>query len=137
MSGCKQLPFLTLERLDCYPKTFDVALESKCEVDIPNESGDYPLHIHAGNPEYVRKLLDAGAFVDCKNKNDMTPLHIAASKGVVESVYWLLLNGADVSKKMQRWYLSSLLRCQDRLRSCGYPYSQRTSACGSIDAEKN
>lgn len=99
MSGCKQLPFLTLERLDCYPKTFDVALESKCEVDIPNESGDYPLHIHAGNPEYVRKLLVAGAFVDCKNKNDMTPLHIAASKGVVESVYWLLLNGADVAKQ--------------------------------------
>jgi ankyrin repeat protein len=48
--------------------------------------------------EAAQLLLDAGAAVDPENKNGMTPLMQAASRGNIEIVNALLAKGANVAK---------------------------------------
>jgi hypothetical protein len=52
-------------------------------------AGDSPLHIAAAawRPELLRRLIAAGARVDCRNRRGATPLHDAAS-GNPESARW-------------------------------------------------
>lgn len=50
-----------------------------------------------GNVDEVRKLLDSGSDVNCKNKYKETPLHLASLKGRVPVIKLLLERGAEVS----------------------------------------
>jgi cytohesin len=60
-----------------------------------------PLHLAAimGNEEIVRALLEKGANVDTKNKNDESPLHLAVIAKNQEIVQVLLEKGANVDTK--------------------------------------
>jgi ankyrin repeat protein len=56
----------------------------------------------------LQSLLDCGADVNARDKDQATPLHLATGKGDSTGVKILLENGADVSvmvhyKELQRW----------------------------------
>uniref|UniRef100_A0A6P7GCT2 Serine/threonine-protein phosphatase 6 regulatory ankyrin repeat subunit C-like n=1 Tax=Diabrotica virgifera virgifera TaxID=50390 RepID=A0A6P7GCT2_DIAVI len=70
---------------------------SSTDVDI-----DMPIlfAVEVGNREIVKYYLENGIDVDVKlGKNEMTPLHIAASRGYIKLVDYLLLNNANVHLK--------------------------------------
>ncbi|MBN2891665.1 MAG: ankyrin repeat domain-containing protein [Bacteroidales bacterium] len=52
--------------------------------------------VNNDNPTSIQMLIDAGAYVNCKDDNDYTPLMYAAQEGYVKSVDYLLKNGAKV-----------------------------------------
>lgn len=52
-----------------------------------------------GHMEVVKLLLERGADVHAKEKNDETPLHVATGRGHTEIVKLLLERGADVHAK--------------------------------------
>lgn len=52
-----------------------------------------------GNLEAVRKLLDQGADVNCRNYKEQTALHCAAKAGFVDIVELLLCRGAAVDAR--------------------------------------
>uniref|UniRef100_UPI001EAF58D5 ankyrin-3-like n=1 Tax=Oncorhynchus gorbuscha TaxID=8017 RepID=UPI001EAF58D5 len=58
-------------------------VESKMMVNRTTESGFTPLHIaaHYGNINVATLLLNRGAAVDFKARNDITPLHVASKRG--------------------------------------------------------
>lgn len=51
----------------------------------------------AGHIEVVKLLASHGAEVACKDKKFYTPLHAAASSGMISVVKYLLDLGVDVS----------------------------------------
>ena len=51
----------------------------------------------AGHIEVVKLLASHGAEVSCKDKKSYTPLHAAASSGMISVVKYLLDLGVDVS----------------------------------------
>jgi ankyrin repeat protein len=68
------------------------------DVNAADEYGHSALHlaVYAGNATLVRALVGAGATVDARDKNDMTPLMIAAGGGACDVADALLASGADV-----------------------------------------
>ena len=52
-----------------------------------------------GNIEAVKQHLDAGAEVDAKEIDGLTPLHVAAGSGQKEIAELLIAEGADVNAK--------------------------------------
>jgi len=57
------------------------------------------LHVatSAGRLEICKALLEAGAEVDAKNRNDATPLLVGLSRGTIACAPTLLVHGADVN----------------------------------------
>ncbi|KAL7869813.1 hypothetical protein AOLI_G00138010 [Acnodon oligacanthus] len=76
-------------------------IESKMMVNRTTESGFTPLHIaaHYGNINVATLLLNRGAAVDFKARNDITPLHVASKRGNSNMVKLLLERGARIDAK--------------------------------------
>ncbi|XP_066518692.1 ankyrin-3 isoform X1 [Hoplias malabaricus] len=76
-------------------------VESKMMVNRTTESGFTPLHIaaHYGNINVATLLLNRGAAVDFKARNDITPLHVASKRGNTNMVKLLLERGARIDAK--------------------------------------
>ncbi|XP_049320923.1 ankyrin-3 isoform X7 [Astyanax mexicanus] len=76
-------------------------VESKMMVNRTTESGFTPLHIaaHYGNINVATLLLNRGAAVDFKARNDITPLHVASKRGNSNMVKLLLERGARIDAK--------------------------------------
>ncbi|XP_054605335.2 ankyrin-3 isoform X13 [Nothobranchius furzeri] len=76
-------------------------VESKMMVNRTTESGFTPLHIaaHYGNINVATLLLNRGAAVDFKARNDITPLHVASKRGNTNMVRLLLERGAKIDAR--------------------------------------
>ncbi|XP_031417473.1 ankyrin-3 isoform X7 [Clupea harengus] len=76
-------------------------VESKMMVNRTTESGFTPLHIaaHYGNINVATLLLNRGAAVDFKARNDITPLHVASKRGNANMVRLLLERGSRIDAK--------------------------------------
>ncbi|XP_029933551.1 ankyrin-3-like isoform X3 [Myripristis murdjan] len=76
-------------------------IESKMMVNRTTESGFTPLHIaaHYGNINVATLLLNRGAAVDFKARNDITPLHVASKRGNSNMVRLLLERGAKIDAR--------------------------------------
>ncbi|XP_071250905.1 ankyrin-3-like isoform X29 [Salvelinus alpinus] len=76
-------------------------VESKMMVNRTTESGFTPLHIaaHYGNINVATLLLNRGASVDFKARNDITPLHVAAKRGNGNMVKVLLERGGKIDAR--------------------------------------
>ena len=55
------------------------------------------------NIKEVKRLIQAGANINAKDKKGKTPLHFAAQQGNFELVKLLIENGADVNAKDNAW----------------------------------
>jgi ankyrin repeat protein len=66
-------------------------------VSARDAGGRTGLHLAVRHPDAVRRLLAHGADANARERGDnVTPLHLAAANGVLESVALLLEAGADV-----------------------------------------
>ncbi|KAM6951078.1 ankyrin-3 [Aplochiton taeniatus] len=76
-------------------------VESKMMVNRTTESGFTPLHIaaHYGNINVATLLLNRGAAVDFKARNDITPLHVASKRGNSNMVKLLLERGGRIDAR--------------------------------------
>ncbi|XP_077406069.1 ankyrin-3-like isoform X33 [Vanacampus margaritifer] len=76
-------------------------VESKMMVNRTTESGFTPLHIaaHYGNINVATLLLNRGAAVDFKARNDITPLHVASKRGNGNMVRLLVERGAKIEAR--------------------------------------
>ncbi|RVE59852.1 hypothetical protein OJAV_G00193050 [Oryzias javanicus] len=76
-------------------------VESKMMVNRTTESGFTPLHIaaHYGNINVATLLLNRGAAVDFKARNDITPLHVASKRGNSNMVRLLLERGSKIDAR--------------------------------------
>ncbi|XP_051927469.1 ankyrin-3-like isoform X36 [Hippocampus zosterae] len=76
-------------------------VESKMMVNRTTESGFTPLHIaaHYGNINVATLLLNRGAAVDFKARNDITPLHVASKRGNGNMVRLLVERGAKIDAR--------------------------------------
>ncbi|XP_061564917.1 ankyrin-3-like isoform X37 [Cololabis saira] len=76
-------------------------VESKMMVNRTTESGFTPLHIaaHYGNINVATLLLNRGAAVDFKARNDITPLHVASKRGNSNMVRLLLERGGKIDAR--------------------------------------
>ncbi|XP_034426417.1 ankyrin-3-like isoform X6 [Hippoglossus hippoglossus] len=76
-------------------------VESKMMVNRTTESGFTPLHIaaHYGNINVATLLLNRGAAVDFKARNDITPMHVASKRGNGNMVRLLLERGAKIDAR--------------------------------------
>ncbi|TRY86859.1 hypothetical protein DNTS_002552, partial [Danionella cerebrum] len=65
------------------------------------QSGFTPLHIaaHYGNMNVATLLLNRGAAVDFKARNDITPLHVASKRGNANMVRLLLERGGRIDAR--------------------------------------
>ncbi|XP_018323307.1 ankyrin repeat and death domain-containing protein 1A-like isoform X4 [Agrilus planipennis] len=70
-------------------------------VDCGDVEGQTALHHAAvgGHLEVVKKLLDVGATVDKRNKDQRTPLHVACEKGHVEVAKLVLAHEANLEAR--------------------------------------
>ena len=77
---------------------FDFLLQERVDLDQPDKEGHTPLFNAStrGYASMVRRLLDAGANVQCTAGSD-TPLHASSGKGHISIVGYLLGAGADVN----------------------------------------
>ncbi|XP_034073941.1 ankyrin-3-like isoform X46 [Gymnodraco acuticeps] len=76
-------------------------VESKMMVNRATESGFTPLHIaaHYGNINVATLLMNRGAAVDFKARNDITPLHVASKRGNGNMVRLLLERGSKIDAR--------------------------------------
>ena len=94
---------MNLDRFFRASETGDLDTLSRLLSDHPalagarNASGATGLHLAVDHPTVVRLLLDRGADPNARDTDDnVTPLHVAAARGAIESVRALLDAGADV-----------------------------------------
>ncbi|XP_067937028.1 transient receptor potential cation channel subfamily A member 1-like [Watersipora subatra] len=86
---------LTLDRAKLEKSTFEDYLHQK------DHEGSAAFHLAVANNrcEHVRRLLEAGADVNCVKNDSSTALHLAAMFGFVEIAELLVKNGADVHRE--------------------------------------
>ena len=77
---------------------FSFLLQERVDLDQPDQKGQTPLFNAStrGHASMVRRLLDAGANLQCTARSD-TPLHASAEKDHMLIVEYLLEAGADVN----------------------------------------
>lgn len=73
------------------------ALLGGCDPDAIDYAGNSALIVAAANKQglIIQLLLKAGANVNCRDKNMMTPLLFSINRGHMEAVRQLLTGGAD------------------------------------------
>jgi len=74
------------------------------KVDQVDELGNTPLHLSAasgyeGSEECMRILINHGANIEARNKDGLTPLHIAAIKRRRQNVNFLISKNAQLNSK--------------------------------------
>ena len=81
----------------------------KIDVNMRNRDRSSPLHVAAffGKPAMVYGLIDAGAIVDLRDRNNWTPLHTAiknsgTQQGCHDAAMELLIRGANPNKVTDR-----------------------------------
>lgn len=80
-------------------------IRARADINKPDNEGRTPLHAAveschpSSNSSILCLLLENGAKIDAQTKLDLTPLHIAASRGSDSAVWLLLEKGADPSQK--------------------------------------
>ncbi|KND91746.1 Ankyrin-3 [Tolypocladium ophioglossoides CBS 100239] len=71
------------------------------DVNVEDVYGACPLHDviyeNSTSPEIIKQLIYRGANVSARNHQDQTPLHLACSKGIVDSVIAILEHSADIT----------------------------------------
>ncbi len=78
----------------------DLILQSKPDINHEDIKGNTLLHTLIKldvSIEKIKSLLAAGAIINSRNHNNITPLHMAAEKGNLELVQLLHQSGADLS----------------------------------------
>ena len=61
------------------------------------ESGPKTLH-NVENPDMISQLIEeCGYFVNARNENDDTPLHVMSRKNNLDCGMALIINGADIN----------------------------------------
>jgi ankyrin repeat protein len=81
-------------------KLIDYFTKHGLDIDITDAQGRTPLHHGASNGDTIsmKALLDAGANINVREENFCSPpLNLAIFKNKINSVEFLLKNGADVS----------------------------------------
>lgn len=70
------------------------------DVNVKDIYGAYPVHDvmyeNSTSPAIIERLIHRRANVSARNHQDQTPLHLACSKGNVDSVIVILEHGADI-----------------------------------------
>uniref|UniRef100_A0A8C8FXX2 Ankyrin 1, erythrocytic a n=1 Tax=Oncorhynchus tshawytscha TaxID=74940 RepID=A0A8C8FXX2_ONCTS len=106
--GKVRLPALHIAARNDDTRTAAVLLQNDPNADVLSKVGTHrvfngitPLHIASrrGNVIMVRLLLDRGAQIDAKTKDELTPLHCAARNGHVRIIEILLDQGAPIQAK--------------------------------------
>ena len=64
--------------------------------------------IRAGDVKAVQSALDRGARLEAKNEIGVSALWIAASKGKIDVIEFLVRKGADVNVRDAIWYQTPL-----------------------------
>lgn len=86
--------FKAIENGDVF--SAECAIADGADVNARREDGNRPLHC-VDSVDIANMLILRGANIDAKNKEDgMSPLHIAASRGMDDIVDVLINNDADV-----------------------------------------
>lgn len=83
---------------NCQYGTVSILIGNNADVDDPDETGEFPLHIacRKSSLECVASLvLDGGAYINVQNKLGDTCLHYCAKANLYEIASFLLENGAD------------------------------------------
>ena len=89
------------QHLNDYRKEVQYLAAKGADVNLPNDTGETPLHIAAihGNNKTVRTLLSIGAHINHQDNFGETALMIAAGKHDIECVILLLECGAKKDLK--------------------------------------
>ncbi len=66
--------------------------------------GDTALLFSVGNTETAKALIEAGADVNAKHGDGVTPLLLAAREGQAETVKLLIKAGADVNAEIENGF---------------------------------
>ena len=72
-------------------------LDAGADPNVPNESGQVPLHHHKGNLGVIDLLLPVTKSIDCRDASGVTPLCRACQQGKIDAARALLAAGADVN----------------------------------------
>jgi ankyrin repeat protein len=72
-------------------------LSSGANANFLGIDGSRPVHQAAHNSQILQRLGEKGADIKLRDLNGETALHWAARKGSVDSVEWLLANGAVIN----------------------------------------
>uniref|UniRef100_A0A8C4HWC6 Ankyrin-3 n=1 Tax=Dicentrarchus labrax TaxID=13489 RepID=A0A8C4HWC6_DICLA len=105
--GKVRLPALHIAARKDDTKAAALLLQNDHNADVESkvcslyDSGFTPLHIaaHYGNINVATLLLNRGAAVDFKARNDITPLHVASKRGNSNMVRLLLERGAKIDAR--------------------------------------
>uniref|UniRef100_A0A672IT04 Ankyrin 3 n=1 Tax=Salarias fasciatus TaxID=181472 RepID=A0A672IT04_SALFA len=102
--GKVRLPALHIAARKDDTKAAALLLQNDHNADVESKvraSGFTPLHIaaHYGNINVATLLLNRGAAVDFKARNDITPLHVASKRGNSNMVRLLLERGAKIDAR--------------------------------------
>lgn len=73
--------------------------ESGLDPNLPNSAGNRPIHMaaHAGYISIIEALVNHGADINSRGRNENTALHFAAIEGHGPVVNFLVVNGADTA----------------------------------------
>ena len=84
------------------PTEIDILLKSKnVDLEERDDNGNTPLYNATifDNTSLMKKLIDAGANINSKNRREQTPLHRAAGHKKIETVRLLVSEGASLESK--------------------------------------
>lgn len=114
-NGYGNTPLHEAARLS-HPGLLRFLMSKGADINAANHRGSTPLHHLCYGPshsssssssssssmnqlECLRRLLDAGALVDAKDRDGVTPLHVCAQNGFIDGAQRLLHAGADARAK--------------------------------------